>query len=181
MYGPYQKKLDEVFRELGWQYWEPLKITTRLSEELGEVAREIGHHYGGKKKKADEPEGDMEEEMGDMLYTLICFANSNGYDFDRAVQRSLVESIVYQSFNPLSILANLTNRVGIFTGAVDYHYRDNGVEYRDVVPAIEVTIGNILRVLTLLADQTGCTIDKAFHKSVNKVLVRDKDRFPDGV
>ena len=30
----------------------------------------------------------MEEEIGDIIYTLICFANSNNIDLDKAVRRS---------------------------------------------------------------------------------------------
>lgn len=180
MYKRYQEKLDEAFKALGWQYWSPLKITARLSEELGEVAREIEHLYGGKKKKDNEPEGDIETEIGDIIYTLVCFANKNGYDLDNAVQSSLVESIAYRSLNPFSILANLAFRVGTFADRVDYYYGDND-EGRLSVEAVSVTIGNILRVLACLADQTGCTIDRAFHKSFDKTISRDKDRFPDGV
>jgi len=30
----------------------------------------------------------MEEEMGDIIYTLICYANSNGINLDNAIRRS---------------------------------------------------------------------------------------------
>ncbi len=41
-----------------------------------------------KKKKTSEAEQDMEEEVGDILYTLACFANQNGLDLDRAFKKS---------------------------------------------------------------------------------------------
>jgi NTP pyrophosphatase (non-canonical NTP hydrolase) len=31
----------------------------------------------------------MEEEMGDIIYTLICFANSHGIKLDDAIRKSL--------------------------------------------------------------------------------------------
>ena len=30
----------------------------------------------------------MEEEIGDIIYTLICFANSNNIDLDKAIRKS---------------------------------------------------------------------------------------------
>ncbi len=81
--------MDEWFKKEGWQYWEPLAITARLFEEGGEFARLINHIYGSKKKKPDERKQDIEEEIGDIIYTLICFANENGIDLDVAIRKSL--------------------------------------------------------------------------------------------
>ena len=85
----HQRAVDEWFKEKGWEYWEPLAITTRLFEECGEFARLVNHVYGPKKKKLDEEKQDMEEELGDIIYTLICFANSHGIDLDVATQKSI--------------------------------------------------------------------------------------------
>jgi len=35
----------------------------------------------------------LEEEIGDILYTLICFANSNNIDLDRAIKKSFKKVI----------------------------------------------------------------------------------------
>lgn len=85
----YQKEVDAWFKEKGWEYWEPLAITARLFEEGGEFARLVNHVYGPKKKKLDEKVQDMEEEMGDIIYTLICFANSHNINLDEALRKSL--------------------------------------------------------------------------------------------
>jgi NTP pyrophosphatase (non-canonical NTP hydrolase) len=84
----YQKELDAFFKRQKWNYWPPLVILARLTEEVGEFARLVNHTFGMKKKKDGEIEQDMEEETGDILYTLICFANQNGLDLDRAFQKS---------------------------------------------------------------------------------------------
>jgi NTP pyrophosphatase (non-canonical NTP hydrolase) len=84
----YQKELDASFRKLKWSYWPPLVILARLTEEVGEFARLVNHRFGMKKKKVGEAEQDMEEELGDIIYTLICFANQNGLDLDRAFRKS---------------------------------------------------------------------------------------------
>jgi NTP pyrophosphatase (non-canonical NTP hydrolase) len=56
----------------------------RLTEEAGELAREVNHLYGEKPKKADEAAGSIELELGDLLFILICFANSLNIDLTEA-------------------------------------------------------------------------------------------------
>jgi len=84
----YQKELDKWFQEKGWEYWSPHEILVRLMEESGELARLVNHLYGPKKKKDTEAKQDVEEEIGDILYTLICYANSNGINLDSAIRKS---------------------------------------------------------------------------------------------
>ena len=85
----YQKELDAFYKKQKWPYWSALSILARLTEEVGEFARIVNHEFGDKKKKLSEEEQDLEEELGDIIYTLICFANAYGLDLDRAVRRSL--------------------------------------------------------------------------------------------
>lgn len=85
----YQKELDALFKKQGWEYWEPLAMTARLFEEGGEFARLVNHVYGPKKKKLSEHEQDMEEEMGDIMYVLICFANAHHISLDEAIRKSI--------------------------------------------------------------------------------------------
>ncbi|MDP3958345.1 MAG: nucleotide pyrophosphohydrolase [bacterium] len=84
----YQEELDKWFKENNWKYWSPLSILARLMEECGEFARLVNHLYGDKPKRNDEKGQELEEEIGDILYTVICFANSNNIDLDEAIRRS---------------------------------------------------------------------------------------------
>ena len=84
----HQKELDKFFKENKWEYWSPLSILARLYEECGEFARVVNHLYGDKKKKDTEVEQALEDEIGDIMYTLICFANSHNIDLDEATQKS---------------------------------------------------------------------------------------------
>lgn len=84
----HQKKLDKFFKKNKWPYWPPLVILARLFEEGGELARVVNHLYGKKPKKKTESEQDLEEEVGDILYTLICFANTLNIDLDKAIEKS---------------------------------------------------------------------------------------------
>ncbi len=84
----HQKALDHWFKQKKWQYWPPLEILARLMEEVGELARLVNHLHGSKKKKDSEGKQELEMEIGDILYTLICLANSQGIDLDGAIEKS---------------------------------------------------------------------------------------------
>ncbi len=84
----HQKELDTFYKQNGWEYWSPLSILARLFEEGGEFARLVNHLHGDKKKRDTEKEQELEEEIGDILYTLVCFANSNNINLDRAFRKS---------------------------------------------------------------------------------------------
>lgn len=66
-------------------YFPPMEMLARLTEELGELSREVQHVYGVKKKKASEEIKTLEEETGDLLFVLICFANSQGISLEEAL------------------------------------------------------------------------------------------------
>jgi NTP pyrophosphatase (non-canonical NTP hydrolase) len=56
----------------------------RLAEEVGELAREVNHHFGPKTKRPDEQAGSMAMELADILFVVICLANSQKIDLDDA-------------------------------------------------------------------------------------------------
>lgn len=85
----HQKQIDEWFEDKDWEYWEPLVINARLMEEVGELSRLINHLYGSKKKRPDEAKQDLELEIGDILYTLACLANTHDIDLDDAFQENI--------------------------------------------------------------------------------------------
>lgn len=84
-----QEALHRWFLEQGWPYWSPHEILARLVEETGEFARLINHQYGPKKKKEGETVQDFEDEIGDILYALACFANTHNISLDAALARSI--------------------------------------------------------------------------------------------
>lgn len=83
-----QRAVDAWIRAHGG-YWEPLAQLARLTEEVGEVARELNHHYGPKQKKPTEPDRALADELGDLLYIVIATANTVGVDLDAALRASL--------------------------------------------------------------------------------------------
>lgn len=79
-----QQEVDRYISQFKEGYFSPLSMLARMTEEVGELAREINHTYGEKPKKKDEPENSIEYELGDILFILICFANSLGIDLQQA-------------------------------------------------------------------------------------------------
>lgn len=75
-----QQEVDEYISQFKEGYFSPLEMVARLTEELGELAREVNHVYGPKKKKSTEAEASIAEEMGDLLFVLITMANSLDID-----------------------------------------------------------------------------------------------------
>lgn len=79
-----QAEVDRYISQFKEGYFSPLAMLARLSEELGELAREVNHYYGEKPKKASEKENTVENELADMLFVIICFANSLGIDLQKS-------------------------------------------------------------------------------------------------
>jgi NTP pyrophosphatase (non-canonical NTP hydrolase) len=79
-----QREVDAYISQFKEGYFSPLTMLARMTEELGELAREINHYYGEKPKKTTEGEKTVSEEMGDVLFVLICFANSLNIDLTEA-------------------------------------------------------------------------------------------------
>ncbi|GGJ11848.1 nucleotide pyrophosphohydrolase [Paenibacillus hunanensis] len=79
-----QKEVDAYISQFKEGYFSPLAMLARMSEEVGELAREVNHSYGEKPKKNDEADNSIELELGDILFITICFANSLGIDLTEA-------------------------------------------------------------------------------------------------
>ncbi len=84
-----QQEVDKWTSQFKPQYWPRYEILARLVEEMGELSREVNHIYGMKKKKSDEDLSDLEMEVGDILFTLCCFANSHNINLDEAFRRTM--------------------------------------------------------------------------------------------
>lgn len=91
MLADYQRRVDQWISQFEEGYFHPLTNLARMSEEVGELAREVNHRFGQKTKKKDEAEGDMAMEMADILFVLICMANREGIDLDQAFERMMAK------------------------------------------------------------------------------------------
>lgn len=84
-----QRRVDAWIAQFEEGYWPPLANLARLTEEVGELARELNHRFGPKTKRPDEPPGAVEDELGDVLFVLACLANQLGLDLGTCLERSL--------------------------------------------------------------------------------------------
>ena len=82
----YQDRVDEWAQQFKKPYWSPLSQMANLQEEVGELAKEINHRYGDKPKKSIDEKKEIENELGDVLFTLICIANNQEINLDEAFE-----------------------------------------------------------------------------------------------
>ena len=81
-----QQRVDAWVSQFEEGYFHPLTNLARLTEEVGELAREVNHRFGQKTKKPEEAPGDLAMEMADILFVLICMANREGIDLQAGVR-----------------------------------------------------------------------------------------------
>lgn len=79
-----QMEVDKYISGFKEGYFSPLAMMARMTEEVGELAREINHYYGEKPKKTSEQNKEIEEELGDVLFVLICLANSLDINLEKS-------------------------------------------------------------------------------------------------
>jgi len=78
----WQREVDEWVLSDGGGYWEPLVNVARIAEEVGETARLVNHLYGPKPKKSTEAPQELGMELADIIFAIVCLANSQGIDLD---------------------------------------------------------------------------------------------------
>jgi len=86
-----QERVDAWISQFEEGYFHPLTNMARLTEEVGELAREINHRFGQKPKKREEPEGDLGMEMADILFVVICMANREKIDLQASFDRMMAK------------------------------------------------------------------------------------------
>lgn len=84
-----QHEVDAYISQFKEGYFPPLVNLARLTEEVGELAREINHRFGPKTKKSDEPDADIALELADILFVVVVLANQLDIDLETAVARTL--------------------------------------------------------------------------------------------
>jgi NTP pyrophosphatase (non-canonical NTP hydrolase) len=87
----FQAQVDDWIRAVGGGYWSPHVNIARLAEEIGELARLVNHQFGPKPKKSSEPAQELGEELADILFVVICMANSQGVDLESSLQEAIAK------------------------------------------------------------------------------------------
>ena len=94
-----QKEVDEWIKQFTSGYWPALEQLARLTEETGEVARELNHIHGTKKKKSSEETKELSDELVDVIFTVICLANSHNIDLEEAWKKMVDEKMDKRDVN----------------------------------------------------------------------------------
>jgi len=84
-----QQQVDDWIQEIGVRYFSELSNTAQLTEEVGEVARIVNRKYGEQSYKKGETEGDLGDELADVLFVVFCLANQTGIDLTDALKENL--------------------------------------------------------------------------------------------
>ncbi|MEY3442195.1 MAG: hypothetical protein RLZZ519_476 [Bacteroidota bacterium] len=84
-----QATVDKWIKEYGVRYFSELTNMAMLTEEVGEVARIIARQYGDQSFKPSDRDKQLDDELADVLFVLICLANQTGIDLEAAFQRNL--------------------------------------------------------------------------------------------
>jgi len=84
-----QQTVDQWIKTYGVRYFNELTNLAILTEEVGEVARVIARTYGEQSNKGNEGQLELQEELADVLWVLICLANQTGIDLDAALKANI--------------------------------------------------------------------------------------------
>ncbi|MCD6064569.1 MAG: MazG nucleotide pyrophosphohydrolase [Flavipsychrobacter sp.] len=83
-----QQKVDEWIKTTGVRYFTELTNLGILMEETGELARIIVRKYGEQSFKETDKDSQLEDEMADVLWVLLCLANQTGVDLTTALEKN---------------------------------------------------------------------------------------------
>lgn len=92
-----QQQIDQWIKTIGVRYYGVLTNLGILTEEVGELARLLVRIHGEQSFKSNDPlkndlskqKEELEDEMADVLWVLICLANQNNIDLTQALQRNI--------------------------------------------------------------------------------------------
>ena len=84
-----QQKVDEWIKTYGVRYFNELTNLAILTEEIGELARIMSRTYGEQSFKETDKENQLDDEIADILWVLVCIANQTGVNITDAFERNL--------------------------------------------------------------------------------------------
>ena len=157
-----QRQVHEWTGQYTPQYWPAQQILSRLAEEVGEVARNINHLHGFKKKKADEASAALGEELVDVVFTIACMAGAHGI--------SMAESYMdgASSSDPYALMAQLIQHQGEMARIV----------LRNDTHALSDSIAAMLQTTNALAVLHNIDLQREFNRVMQeKHYGRDANRF----
>ncbi len=86
-----QQMVDEWIKTFGVRYFSELTNMAILTEEVGELARIIARKYGDQSSKPSDEKYNLDDEMADVLWVLLCLANQTGVNLTSAFEKNLLK------------------------------------------------------------------------------------------
>jgi NTP pyrophosphatase (non-canonical NTP hydrolase) len=83
-----QERVDEWIKTIGVRYFGELTNLGILMEEVGELSRIMVRTYGEQSFKESDKHKELEDEMADVLWVLMCLANQTGVDLTEALNKN---------------------------------------------------------------------------------------------
>ncbi len=84
-----QETVDKWINTTGVRYFNELTNLALLMEEVGELARIIARRYGEQSEKDSDKTKNLNDEIADVLFVLLCLANQTGVDLTEAFTQNL--------------------------------------------------------------------------------------------
>jgi len=84
-----QKKVDDWIKKYGVRYFSELTNMVVLTEEVGELARVMARKYGDQSAKPSEKDLNLDDEIADVMWVLICIANQSGVDLETVFNENI--------------------------------------------------------------------------------------------
>ncbi len=84
-----QQQVDKWIKEYGVRYFSELTNMTILTEEVGELARIMARTYGDQSFKDSDKNHNLEDEMADVLWVLLCLANQTRVNLTEALEKNI--------------------------------------------------------------------------------------------
>jgi len=85
----WQIEVDKWIEQYKIGYYPPLAIIVQAAEELGELSREVNNRYGPRVKKSETDTADIGGEICDLIFAMICLANSHNINLDKYFQKKM--------------------------------------------------------------------------------------------
>ena len=83
-----QQQVDHWIKTVGVRYFNELTNLGILMEEVGELSRLMVRIYGDQSFKETDKGKELDDEMADVLWVLICLANQTGVDLTKAMKKN---------------------------------------------------------------------------------------------
>jgi len=86
-----QTDVDTWIKTIGVKYFSELTNLGILMEEVGELSRIMVRKYGEQSFKESDKEKELADELGDVLWVLLCISNQTGVNLTDALQKNFAK------------------------------------------------------------------------------------------